>query len=206
MRRTSRRLHRLDQRPIGALGCAPPPSGPRCPCRAGGRCPGGPRRRPPRSRDRGGAARAPACRVAHAGAGMHHQPGGLVEHEQVLVLEHDRRAAAPRARARPSRGAGSSTSTRSPVAQPLRGARRARRSRARGRRGSAPGAGYATGPSAPRQEAVQPLPRARRRHRADRSAPVMRPPGSRQRGRRWRRIAACSAERVRRAAGRATTR
>ena len=44
--------------------CVPPPSGPRCPCRAGARCPGAPRRRRRRSPDRGAAARAPACRAA----------------------------------------------------------------------------------------------------------------------------------------------
>ena len=67
------------------------PAAPTCPCRCGGRCPAGRRRRCPTAEPPQWCSRA-LTRVPSRlpAAGWTTRPDGLVDHQQMLVLEHDR--------------------------------------------------------------------------------------------------------------------
>ena len=120
-----------------------------------------------RSRDSGGAARGPACRAATPAPGCTTRPGGLVEHEQVASSSctiASGSASGSSAAWRRS-GSGPRRATRSPSR---------RRSEARAARPFTEHVAVADQRLEAatrqvrlrrRQEAVQPLPRARRRHR-----------------------------------------
>ena len=128
------------QRVVGLLACGRRGAGPTCRGRAGARCPAASGSSPPAA---GPPAPAPACRCGCRGAGCTTTPGGLVDHQQVLVLVDDpngavgglglRRGGAARrprrARRRAGRGAWAaaspSTVHRAGVDQPLRGRARA---------------------------------------------------------------------------------
>ena len=155
--------------PVGVARTSPPPSAPRCRGRAGARSPAAPGPSPPAARP------ASACASvvpAVAGRRVHDHAGGLVDHQQVLVLEHDLEADVRRRGSASRVGLGDSTTHRSPAAS------RWRLGRASPSTVTAPasisrcGRRARAAPPRARQERVEPLPGVVRRRRSGRLCAV----------------------------------
>ena len=160
-RARARRTRRCSAR-VRLLGCARRRAAPTCRGRAGGRSPAA-RSSPPAMPCASSAVHERAGRWP--GAGMDDEPGGLVDHEQVLVLVGDAERERPRGSSALRLGAPCSNSSVLPAREPMALRARVAVDEHRARRRSAARRPRASRLGRDRQEAVEPRRRPRRQER-----------------------------------------